>query len=142
MARVTVEDCIEKITNRFELVMVAAQRARKIGTGAALTLDRDNDKNPVIALREIAAESVDLGALKEELVRAHQRMVAYEEDERIDLMDGEQEWGTIAARRSEGMYADDEIIERDQDDDDDDDLEDEEEGEPSLQDLAGNPSEE
>lgn len=138
MARVTVEDCIEKIPNRFELVMVASQRARKIGTGAALTIERDNDKNPVVSLREVAAETVDIAALKEELVRVHQRMVAYEEDERIDLMDGEQEWGTIAARRAEGMYAEDEIAEDEEDDSDDAD----EEGEPSLEDLAGNPAEE
>ena len=56
MARVTVEDCIDKVTNRFELVMLAAQRARKIGSGAALTIERDNDKNPVVSLREIAEE--------------------------------------------------------------------------------------
>ena len=88
MARVTVEDCIDKVTNRFELVMVAAQRARKIGSGAPLTIDRDNDKNPVVALREIAGETVEVENLKEELVRSHQRMVAFEEeDETIDLMD-------------------------------------------------------
>ena len=58
MARVTVEDCIDKVLNRFELVMVASQRARKIGSGAAPTVDRDNDKNPVVALREIAAGHV------------------------------------------------------------------------------------
>lgn len=130
MARVTVEDCVDKIENRFELVMVAAQRARKIGSGAALTIERDKDKNPVVALREIAGETVDLENLKEELVRSHQRMVAFEqEDEQIDLMDGEEEWGTIARKQSEaeGMYADEDFP----DDDDEDDEE------PSLEDLAG-----
>ena len=131
MARVTVEDCIEKITNRFELVMVAAQRARKIGSGAHLTVDRDNDKNPVVALREIAAETVSLSDLKEELVRNHQRMVVQEEEETIDLMHGEKEWGSMAdSDSSEGdddLYADEDV--------------DEEEGEPSLEDMAGRPAE-
>lgn len=124
MARVTVEDCIEKIPNRFELVMVAAQRARKINSGAALTVEKDNDKPPVIALREIAGETVEVEALKEELIRNHQRMVAYEEEEEsIDLMDGEEEWGSIAARPEDAdMYGVDDIDEDD---------------EPSLGDLAG-----
>ncbi len=128
MARVTVEDCIEKIENRFELVMIAAQRARKIGSGAALTIDRDEDKNPVIALREIAGETVNIDDLKEELTKSHQRMVAFEEeDESIDLMDGEEEWSTIAGQQAaaEGMYTDEDIPDDDEDD------------EPSLEDLAG-----
>ncbi|MCC7304719.1 MAG: DNA-directed RNA polymerase subunit omega [Alphaproteobacteria bacterium] len=133
MARVTVEDCIEKIPNRFELVMVASQRARKIGTGAPLTVDKDNDKNPVVSLREIAAETVSIDGLKEDLVRSHQRTVVYEEEEAtIDLMDGEREWGTMAdnSLEGEGLYADDEI---------DEDEEEEGEAEPSLEDLAGKP---
>lgn len=131
MARVTVEDCIDKVENRFELVMLAAQRARKIGSGAPLTIERDNDKNPVIALREIAGESVETETLKEELIRSHQRMVAYEEEEEtIDLMDGEEEWGTIAGNQNEaasGMYSDEEV---------------EDQGEPSLEDMAGGSPEE
>lgn len=129
MARVTVEDCVDKIPNRFELVMLAAQRARRIGSGAALTVPRDNDKNPVVALREIAGQSVDVENLKEELVRSHQRMVAFEEEEEtIDLMDGEEEWSAIARKQaeSEGIYSGDEISEDDEDDSD-----------PSLADLAG-----
>ena len=103
MARVTVEDCIEKLPNRFELVMVAAQRARKIGTGAPLTLDRDNDKNPVVALREIAEDTVSIDDLKEDLVRSKQRVAAFEDDdEDIDLMDGEEEWETMAAAKTAG----------------------------------------
>lgn len=136
MARVTVEDCVEKIPNRFELVMTAAQRARKIGSGAALTIERDDDKNPVIALREIAGDHVEAGELQEELTRSHQRMVAYEEeDESIDLMDGEEEWGTIAGQQqaAEGMYADDEIVE----DDNEAGGESAADEEPSLEDLAG-----
>ena len=82
MARVTVEDCILKIPNRFELVMSAAQRTRDISAGAELTVDRDNDKNPVVSLREIADETVSLDGLKESLIRGSQRMApAREEDE-------------------------------------------------------------
>ncbi len=65
MARVTVEDCVEEIPNRFELVILAAERAKSIGSGAPLTIDRDNDKNPVIALREIATKNIDPEALRE-----------------------------------------------------------------------------
>ena len=136
MARVTVEDCVERIPNRFELVMMASQRARKIGSGAPLTIDRDNDKNPVVSLREIAGETVKTEDLKEELTRNHQRMVAYEEEEEsIDLMDGEREWATKADMNEEGaegvgtsLYGGEEISE------------DTEAGEPSLEDLAGQSS--
>ena len=69
MARVTVEDCIDKVPNRFELVLLASHRARTISQGAPLTIDRDNDKNPVVALREIADETVEVGDLREDLVR-------------------------------------------------------------------------
>ena len=81
MARVTVEDCVVKIPNRFDLVMVAAQRAREIASGASITLDRDNDKNPVVALREIADETVNLDGLKESLVKGLQRQVEVDEPE-------------------------------------------------------------
>lgn len=79
MARVTVEDCIEKIPNRFDLVLTASQRARGIMKGDLPTLDRDNDKNPVIALREIAAETVDIGNLNDSIVKKLQRLTAQEE---------------------------------------------------------------
>jgi len=79
MARVTVEDCIEKIPNRFDLVLTASQRARGIMKGDLPTLDRDNDKNPVIALREIAAETVDIGNLNDGIVKKLQRLTAQEE---------------------------------------------------------------
>ena len=74
MARVTVEDCIEKIPNRFDLVLAAAQRARDISTGNPLTIDRDNDKNHVVALREIAAETIDPDYLRDEIVRSLQKL--------------------------------------------------------------------
>ena len=94
MARVTVEDCVTKIPNRFELVLVASQRAREIAGGASLTIDRDNDKNPVVALREIAGDTVSLDNLREEIVKGLQRVVPMEEPEEeiIELMDGEQGW--------------------------------------------------
>lgn len=114
MARVTVEDCIDKVTNRFELVMLAAQRARKIGTGAALLVDRDNDKNPVVSLREIAEEKIDTADLKEELIQSHQRIVETDDDEDvIDSMEGEEEWNALAARSAAAALG------TDLDDDDD-----------------------
>lgn len=73
MARVTVEDCIEKVPNRFELVLLAAQRARNISRGEAIEVERDNDKNPVVALREIADEKVELVALEQDLIKSLSR---------------------------------------------------------------------
>jgi len=81
MARVTVEDCVMKVPNRFDLVMVAAQRAREISAGAQLTLERDNDKNPVVALREIADETVNIAALSESVVTGLQKHVENDEPE-------------------------------------------------------------
>ena len=81
MARVTVEDCIDKVPNRFDLVMLAAHRARQISTGAELTLDRDNDKNPVVALREIAEEMLPVEDLREEAIEALQRQIEVDEPE-------------------------------------------------------------
>ena len=80
MARVTVEDCVDKIPNRFDLVLFAATRARAISSGAEITVDRDRDKNPVVALREIADELVKPDDLKEALVTSMQRVVANEDD--------------------------------------------------------------
>ena len=75
MARVTVEDCIEKVQNRFDLVLLAAHRARNISAGAPLTIERDNDKTPVVALRELAEETLNLDDLRESLVIGLQRVV-------------------------------------------------------------------
>jgi DNA-directed RNA polymerase subunit omega len=93
MARVTVEDCVLRVPNRFELVMTAAQRAREISAGDPLTVERDNDKNPVVALREIADGSVSLENLRDTLVRGHQRHVEIEEaeEEIVEMMAGEEE---------------------------------------------------
>jgi DNA-directed RNA polymerase subunit omega len=81
MARVTVEDCIDKVDNRFELVLLASHRARTISSGAPLTVDRDNDKNPVVALREIADETIAPEDLREELIHSLQKYVEVDEPE-------------------------------------------------------------
>ena len=86
MARVTVEDCVLKIPNRFDLVMLSAQRAREIAAGGALTVERDNDKNPVVALREIADSSVDIDNLRQALITGLQKHVETEEPEE-DMME-------------------------------------------------------
>lgn len=99
MARVTVEDCVLKVPNRFELVLLASQRAREIGAGASMLVDRDNDKNPVIALREIADTDMSLETLGESLIKNHQKVIEVEEDEDdiIDVMEGESEWAHVAS---------------------------------------------
>ena len=81
MARVTVEDCVDKVENRFELVLLASHRARMISSGAPLTIDRDNDKNPVVALREIADQTVAPEDLKEDLIHSLQKYVEVDEPE-------------------------------------------------------------
>ena len=81
MARVTVEDCIDKVDNRFDLVLLAAHRARMISSGSQLTIDRDNDKNPVVSLREIAEQTISPEDLKEELVHSLQKFVEVDEPE-------------------------------------------------------------
>ncbi|MFD1333387.1 DNA-directed RNA polymerase subunit omega [Methylopila musalis] len=81
MARVTVEDCIDKVENRFELVLLAGHRARLIASGSPITIDRDNDKNPVVALREIADETVQPEDLKEDLIHSLQKYVEVDEPE-------------------------------------------------------------
>lgn len=90
MARITVEDCVLKVPNRFDLVMLSAQRARDISAGAPLTVDRDNDKNPVVALREIADETVDLDHLRYELIHGLRRHVQIDDqpEEEDDMLPG------------------------------------------------------
>ena len=110
MARVTVEDCVEKVPNRFELVMLSAQRAREILAGAPLTVEADNDKNPVIALREIAEETVKLDELRDSLVQSQQRHVEFdlpeeeEADEIVELLESD----THVAGVDEGAPVDEE----------------------------------
>ena len=92
MARVTVEDCVEKIPNSFELVLLAAQRARNLSRGEELSIDRDNDKNPVVALREIAEETIELVRLEQDLVKSLSRAAEPEpvEEEVLDLIPTDQ----------------------------------------------------
>lgn len=92
MARVTVEDCVDKVPNRFELVLLAAHRAREIQSGSALTVDRDNDKNPVVSLREIADETQSATSLRERMIESYQTQIEVdepEEDQMSLLMGGE-----------------------------------------------------
>ncbi|EEW24853.1 DNA-directed RNA polymerase subunit omega [Rhodobacter ferrooxidans] len=92
MARVTVEDCVDKVPNRFELVMLAAHRAREITAGSPVTVDRDNDKNPVVSLREIADETQLADALRERMIESHQTQIEIDEpedDDMAQLMSGE-----------------------------------------------------
>ncbi len=95
MARVTVEDCIIRIPNRFQLVMMAAQRARNISAGSQLTIDRDRDKNPVVALREIAEATVGLNELEDSLIQSQQKYAAREDQDEdvpeFDALEGELE---------------------------------------------------
>ncbi len=93
MARVTVEDCVDKIPNRYELLMIASQRAKDISSGSPITLPRDNDKNPVIALREIAEETVSIEELQRSLVMGLQKYVEVEEpeEEELEIMAAEKE---------------------------------------------------
>jgi DNA-directed RNA polymerase subunit omega len=92
MARVTVEDCVQKVPNRFELVLLAAQRARNLSRGEELTIDRDNDKNPVVALREIAEETVGLPQLEQDLIKSLSRSPEPEpaDEEVLDLIPTDQ----------------------------------------------------
>ncbi|MFD2738147.1 DNA-directed RNA polymerase subunit omega [Sulfitobacter aestuarii] len=94
MARVTVEDCVDKVPNRFELVMLAAHRAREISAGSPVTVDRDNDKNPVVSLREIAEETQIADDLRERLIESNQSQIEVdepEEDAMALLMGAEQD---------------------------------------------------
>lgn len=124
MARITVEDCIQIVHNRFELVLFAAKRARFLAGGAPLTVLRDNDKNPVVALREIAEKTVSTRDLEEDCIRSMQRVSSFEEDEG-ELEDGLEETYTaellvqpiaLDEEDEEDEHGDDEILEEEEDD--------------------------
>ena len=102
MARVTVEDRIETVTNRFELVMLASQRARNLSSGAELQVERDNDKNPVVALREIAEERLNLGEIEGTLVKSLQKHIESEEpdEEEMDLLTAGKNFGEALHQES------------------------------------------
>ncbi len=124
MARVTVEDCVRKVPNRFELVLVASQRARQIGAGSALTVERDNDKNPVVALREIAVNTVKADDLKDNLINSFRIQVESDpqEDEISDFVAQE----TLRFQQAPASSFDED------DSDEDEDLEEENNENPSL----------
>ncbi len=123
MARVTVEDCIDKIPNRYELLMVAAQRAKDIASGSPITVSKDNDKNPVIALREIADETVSIEELQKSLVMGLQKYVEVEEpeEEELEIMAAEKELADLDEQFS-GLLLDTDLSENMQVHGDDDDL--------------------
>jgi len=117
MARVTVEDCVAKVPNRFELVLLAAQRARAVAAGAPITLERDNDKNPVVALREIAEGTIGLETLRHQLVSGLQKHVESdepEEDNMAALMQAS-DWAGVAQEES-ARPAGISVIDADEDD--------------------------
>lgn len=120
MARVTVEDCVLKVPNRFELVMLAAQRTRDIAAGAKLTIDRDRDKNPVVALREIAEDTIPQDTLRDELIKRHQKALftAEETEEVVDAVDGEEAWINMA-REALDRSAGEDGMSMDEEDEDD-----------------------
>ena len=122
MARVTVEDCVDKIPNRYELLMVASQRAKDISSGAPITVAKDNDKNPVIALREIADETISIEELQKSLVMGLQKYVEVEEpeEEELEILAAEKELSDLDEQFS-GLLLDSEISESMQVHDDDDD---------------------
>ena len=109
MARVTVEDCVEKIPNRYELLMIAAQRAKDIEQGSPLRVDRDNDKNAVVALREIAEDKVSIEDLQKSLVLNLQKYVEVEEpeEEEIEIIAAEKELADLDAQFDTSMLIDD-----------------------------------
>lgn len=113
MARVTVEDCVERIPNRFDIVLLAARRARAIAAGSMLTVDRDNDKNPVVSLREIGDGTIDLVELKSNLIHSLQRRVEVdepEEDNMAALMSSSNEWaGVIQENTASETFSADEV---------------------------------
>lgn len=122
MARVTVEDCVREVPNRFDLVLLASQRARQISAGSPLSVDRDNDKNPVVALREIASKTVSLDDLQENLIQGLQKHVPGEEpeEELMELLSEEQAYAGEGHRQIEiAELALDEEISDDEEDEED-----------------------
>lgn len=109
MARVTVEDCVDKVNNRFDLVLLAAHRARQVSQGAAITIDRDNDKNPVVALREIADETLAPGDLEEDLIHSLQKHVEVDEPE-ADIVDQPVEEEDVPAQITFNSMTEEELL--------------------------------
>ena len=109
MARVTVEDCIEKIPNRFDLVVAAAQRSREISNGVPILIERDNDKNPVVSLREIASEAVDPESLEERFIRSMQKNIIKEDNNSENDISLEDEFSAYLNETKDETSSDDYI---------------------------------
>ena len=110
MARITVEDCVDKFPSRFELVLVASQRARKLHSGETPTVEKDNDKNTVIALREIAGEKISIEELKEKLIVEYQTVtISDEEDENLEIDKSEGDEELLTSKSKEDLSKDNEI---------------------------------
>ena len=124
MARVTVEDCIDKVPSRYELVMIAAQRARDISAGAHLCVDRDNDKNSVVSLREIAENKVDIEDLQRSLVLGQQKYVEVEEpeEEEVEILAAEKELAGLDTAFTSDMISDEDLTQVMQIHDDEEDV--------------------
>lgn len=126
MARVTVEDCIREVRNRFDLVLLAGQRARQIAAGSPLTVNRDNDKNPVVALREIAQKTVSLDDLQESLIQNLQKHVPGEEpeDELMEFISEEHSYAGEAQHQTEiaELALDDEISDDEENEEEEEDI--------------------
>ncbi len=110
MARVTVEDCVKKIPNRFDLVIAAAQRSREISNGIPIEVDRDNDKNPVVSLREIASEAVDAESLQERFIRSMQKNLIKEENNEEDEVSLEEEFAAYLNETKTESSVDQDLI--------------------------------
>lgn len=117
MARVTVEDCVELVPNRFKLVKLASHRARALASGAELHVERDRDKNPVVALREIAEEKLELGSLEESLVKSYQKRIEPDrpEEEVVELMKSEEQGWVHSSDENQELADDQSIIDIDLD---------------------------
>jgi DNA-directed RNA polymerase subunit omega len=133
MARITVEDCVTRVPNRFELVMLAAQRARDVSAGAPLTVERDNDKNPVVALREIADDTVELDHLRYELIHGLRRHVEVDDQPDDELLAALQEQSFMDRPANALADVDDDELAEQEDQED----EDEDSDEGSEPDLVG-----
>ena len=110
MARVTVEDCIKKIPNRFDLVIAAAQRSREISNGISIEVDRDNDKNPVVSLREIASEAIDAESLQERFIRSMQKNLNKEDNNTEEEASLEEEFAAYLNESKSEAKANDDFI--------------------------------
>ena len=110
MARVTVEDCVKKIPNRFDLVIAAAQRSREISNGIEIEVERDNDKNPVVSLREIASEAIDAESLQERFIRSMQKNLNIEDNNIVEESSLEEEFAAYLNESKSVTSSDEDIV--------------------------------